>query len=675
MIYRDGSTSTFPLSLDNFQTNVSIGASGVVVPESLERSAIVNHFFDAALNIEKLLLSSANIPLIGVLPDASGTVSTADYARHIYFAQTKVHLSLTGYTSGGLITACTAPTAFGTDPFNDPSFLVIINPTLTGFDDSYNPIGNRGNYLSQGSTVSQGFYNQLLQIPFIYTGVVPAAATGGTGRMFNIYTNVLSDHFLQTYIFANFFEYWTSLPYVDPSVWSATYGGWAATYQALQPHVGYYGSSYVPQTDKNTLGINLPDAFGVQVSQGASLYYTPPLPINHEIEFQVDWINPMSTDNFDPHPVVLINVGGTTTSSGWVGDKWGPGSGHYSTADSIDISAVTNPAPMDVYQSYSGYGDADSVWTMQDLNPYERYRVRLHFAEIYYNDAGRAFDILIGDASPALIYAGFDPFVVAGNTKDKATVVEAIITANADGKIYIKTHPLSSRGSIINGIEVDTIYETTMWAGPAVRLSQATSYHDPRVVNGVVMHLGSVPASGTATHNNSSEYYTLVALYNDPLYVEFFPETNGWTLGATGSTDPTAVCDVKLTTPIPLRTIAKDGPTYKYRLAVVGNVVTVYISSDSGATWSTDTSVDLSHYSLPTGMLTALSGGTVGFVNKCTNFYRKSTANILPVRISASPNTPPPTSLGIDLDIMFMKIGDSSSYKKVTEWPRTGWSL
>lgn len=98
----------------------------------------------------------------------------------------------------------------------------------------------------------------------------------------------------------------------------------------------------------------------------------------------------------------------------------------------IDTSGVANPAPQAVYQT-ERYGNF--TYSFGGLIPGEEYDVRLHFAETYWNAAGkRRFNVLINGK---LVLTNFD-IVVAAGAPNKATVQEFSMPANTNGQIIIQ---------------------------------------------------------------------------------------------------------------------------------------------------------------------------------------------------------------------------------------------
>jgi hypothetical protein len=122
-----------------------------------------------------------------------------------------------------------------------------------------------------------------------------------------------------------------------------------------------------------------------------------------------------------------------------------------STADAIDASGVTDPAPQAVYQSYR-YGPNFS-YALAGLTANASYTIRLDFAEPYGIAAGqRVFDVT---ANGATALSSFDIFAAAGGP-DKA--VARTFTASADGRGAITLAFNEDSGSsyepLVNGIQV-----------------------------------------------------------------------------------------------------------------------------------------------------------------------------------------------------------------------------
>lgn len=154
-----------------------------------------------------------------------------------------------------------------------------------------------------------------------------------------------------------------------------------------------------------------------------------------------------------------INTGGGA-SSPYTADAYGSGAlNAFSTSNSITTTGLVNPAPVAVYKSYQGTsGNANTfTYTMPSLVVGARYRVRLHFCEIYNVSAGgqRIFDVRInGD----LVIANLDVYQAAGGAYI-AMIKEFDAIADGSGNITIKftaSNNSPDPSPIINAIEVYT---------------------------------------------------------------------------------------------------------------------------------------------------------------------------------------------------------------------------
>ena len=144
--------------------------------------------------------------------------------------------------------------------------------------------------------------------------------------------------------------------------------------------------------------------------------------------------------------VTTLNCGGPTLGQ-FIAD-WGfSGGSTNAKANTIDTSAVTNPAPMAVYQTYRL---GTFSYTVGGFTPGASCRVRLHLAEIYFTAAGsRLFNVAINGTQ---VLAGFDIFAASG-AKNKANIQEFNVPANAGGQFVIQFTSVKDQ-SLCCGIEV-----------------------------------------------------------------------------------------------------------------------------------------------------------------------------------------------------------------------------
>jgi hypothetical protein len=116
-------------------------------------------------------------------------------------------------------------------------------------------------------------------------------------------------------------------------------------------------------------------------------------------------------------------------------------------ANTIDLSAVTNPAPMAVYQSAR---IGNFTYTLPGFAAGSTHTVRLHFAETFFATAGsRTFNVSINGTQ---VLTNFDIFATAG-AKNKALVEQFTVNANASGQ-YVIVFTTVVNNSLVSGIEV-----------------------------------------------------------------------------------------------------------------------------------------------------------------------------------------------------------------------------
>jgi hypothetical protein len=149
-----------------------------------------------------------------------------------------------------------------------------------------------------------------------------------------------------------------------------------------------------------------------------------------------------------PQTFYAVNSGGGAASP-FMADAFFSGGSTSSTSAAIDTSGVTNPAPQAVYQTERWN---NNTYTFTNLIAGASYKVRLHFAEIYWTAAGqRVFNVFINGA-PAL--TNFDVFADAG-AMNRATIKEFVATASGGGQIavqYVNTPGKDNAKS--SGIEI-----------------------------------------------------------------------------------------------------------------------------------------------------------------------------------------------------------------------------
>jgi hypothetical protein len=141
-----------------------------------------------------------------------------------------------------------------------------------------------------------------------------------------------------------------------------------------------------------------------------------------------------------------INSGGSAVGI-FAADQGFSGGYTYTSTSPINVSGVTNPAPQAVYQS-ERFGNF--TYTLSGLTPGSAYTVRLHFAEIWWDNAGqRVFNVAINGTQ---LLANFDIFAAAGG-KFIAIARTFNATADASGQIAIVYTTITDNAKS-SGIEI-----------------------------------------------------------------------------------------------------------------------------------------------------------------------------------------------------------------------------
>jgi hypothetical protein len=144
--------------------------------------------------------------------------------------------------------------------------------------------------------------------------------------------------------------------------------------------------------------------------------------------------------------IVQINSAGPAVAP-FVADEDFVGGGTINHANAIDLSAVTNPAPMAVYQTARV---GNFTYTIPGFAPGSSHTVRLHFAETFFSAAGsRTFNVSINGTQ---VLTNFDVFATAG-AKNKAVIEQFTANANSAGQYVIQFTSVVNQ-SLLSGIEV-----------------------------------------------------------------------------------------------------------------------------------------------------------------------------------------------------------------------------
>ncbi len=157
--------------------------------------------------------------------------------------------------------------------------------------------------------------------------------------------------------------------------------------------------------------------------------------------------NPASSATPGMPAAVQINAGGSAVAT-WTADSGFTGGFVAATLQPVSTASAANPAPQNVYQS-NRYG-RQFAYTIAHLSANATYIVRLHFAETYFNEAGkRVFGASI-NGRPML--ANFDIFAAAGGA-NVAVTKQFASQADLSGVINI-TFAATVNNALVSGIEV-----------------------------------------------------------------------------------------------------------------------------------------------------------------------------------------------------------------------------
>lgn len=157
-----------------------------------------------------------------------------------------------------------------------------------------------------------------------------------------------------------------------------------------------------------------------------------------------------------PTVIYRIACGQSNPVSGSDGPVWSADTG-YNTGSAaavttgIDLSGVSNPAPLSVYQN-ERWTNGALTYTFSGLTANTIYALRLHFAEVHYTAAGeRVMNVTVNGITQV---TGYDIIVKAGGM-NKAYVQQLSATADSTGKFTLTlTATSASNDPKINGIEI-----------------------------------------------------------------------------------------------------------------------------------------------------------------------------------------------------------------------------
>lgn len=148
------------------------------------------------------------------------------------------------------------------------------------------------------------------------------------------------------------------------------------------------------------------------------------------------------------NPPVRLNIGGAGHGQ-FIGDMSGAMDGKvYAVTNEIDLSSVSEPAPMKVYSSFR-WGACHYVFTR--LAPHKAYRVRLHFAEVFHSQpANRQFGVYVNGRC---VLKNFDIISSAGGPY-RAIIKSGFVKTSSTGTIEV-TFGIGGRDQpIICAIEI-----------------------------------------------------------------------------------------------------------------------------------------------------------------------------------------------------------------------------
>jgi hypothetical protein len=144
----------------------------------------------------------------------------------------------------------------------------------------------------------------------------------------------------------------------------------------------------------------------------------------------------------------VSNSGGGDASFNADEDYSGGGKATPTTHSISTTAAGANAAPMAVYQTQR---DGTFTYTIPGMVPTSQHTVLLHFAEIYYNAAGkREYNVSINGTQ---VLTNFDQYAAAGG-EYIAVVKSFAATANSSGQIVVSFTDGSVNQPSVAGLEI-----------------------------------------------------------------------------------------------------------------------------------------------------------------------------------------------------------------------------
>ena len=146
-------------------------------------------------------------------------------------------------------------------------------------------------------------------------------------------------------------------------------------------------------------------------------------------------------------PIYAVASGSSSGAQWFTADSCYSGGYTYSTGSPIDVSQVSRPAPQQVYQ-VERFGNY--TYTFTSLKVSSPYKIRLHFAEIYWFSAGqRIFNVIINGTQ---VLSNFDIFQAAGGS-NIALVKEYTMLSDSSGTITIQMVTIKDNAKT-SGVEI-----------------------------------------------------------------------------------------------------------------------------------------------------------------------------------------------------------------------------
>ena len=159
---------------------------------------------------------------------------------------------------------------------------------------------------------------------------------------------------------------------------------------------------------------------------------------------------------------LAIDSGGGTAGS-FVADTDFTGGSTQVTSNTIDVSGATSPAPAAVYQS-NRYGAF--TYLISSLEAGTPYKIRLHFAELYWTQSGkRLFNVFLNGNQ---VLSNFDIYAAAG-AQNKAIIEEFTILTPPTGTVEISLGAVADN-PLISGIEIVATPGAVVPPAPATEL-------------------------------------------------------------------------------------------------------------------------------------------------------------------------------------------------------------